>query len=97
MTQEVTRANLERDRPSAEDQIAAKQPKLTEAILAAASAYVVILVTPTGKHVRRPYLSLHSAQQALHRAQERGQAAHLVLCKLEPVTIADLDVGGWSR
>jgi hypothetical protein len=77
--------------PTADDRIAAKQ--LADHILAAASAYVVILVTPTGRHLRKPYLSLHSAQQALQRAQDRGQPAHLVLCRLEPVG-ADLDLDG---
>jgi hypothetical protein len=64
---------------------------------AACTAYVVILVTPRDKLLRKPYLSLHSAQQALRRAQDRGQAAHLVLCKLEPVTVADLDLGGGEQ
>jgi hypothetical protein len=51
---------------------------------------VVLLVTPRDKILRRPYLSLHSAQQALQRAQKRGQQAHLVLAKLTPVAVADL-------
>jgi hypothetical protein len=61
-----------------------------------APAYIVVLVTPRGKTLRKPYLSLHSAQQALRRAGERGQQAWLILCKLQPVQ-ADLDLGGeWS-
>jgi hypothetical protein len=51
-----------------------------------APAYLVVLVTPRDKILRRPYLSLHSAQAALQRAQKRGQQAALVLCRLTPVT-----------
>jgi hypothetical protein len=43
--------------------------------------------------VRKPYLSLHSAQAALQRAQERGQQCYLVLCRVEPLS-ADLDLTG---
>jgi hypothetical protein len=67
-------------------------------IESACSAYVVLLITPRDKILRKPYLSLHSEQQALQRAQDRGQAAYLVLCRLEPVT-ADLELadrGGGS-
>jgi hypothetical protein len=39
-------------------------------------------------YVRKPYMSLHSAQQALQRAQDRGQQAHLVT--------ADLELAGWG-
>jgi hypothetical protein len=62
-------------------------------IEAACTAYVVLVITPRDKILRRPYLSLHSAQQALQRAHDRGQTAHLVLCRLEPVGVADLDGG----
>jgi hypothetical protein len=56
-------------------------------------AYVVLLINPAGKYLRRVYLSLHSATAAVQRAQAKGQPVRLVLCKLSPVT-ADLD--GWS-
>jgi hypothetical protein len=58
---------------------------------------MVLLVTPCDKIMRKPYMSLHSAQQALQRAQDRGQPACLVLCRLEPVTVADLDIGGGDQ
>lgn len=66
-------------------------------IEAACAAYVVLLVNPTGKYVRRVYLSLHSSQAALRRAQERGQPAHLVLCRLTPEPSHDLAAGQWSE
>jgi hypothetical protein len=84
------------DRPSPEDQNATKQPD-EASISAACAAYVVLLITPRGKILRKPYLSLHSAQQALQRAHDRGQQAHLVLCWLEPVGVADLDLGGGDQ
>jgi hypothetical protein len=37
-------------------------------------------------------MSLHSAEAALRRAQDRGQPAYLVLCRLEPIMIADLEL-----
>jgi hypothetical protein len=55
--------------------------------------YLVLLVSRNGKWLRKPYLSLHSAQAALHRAEERGQNAALVLCRLTPIT-ADLGIDG---
>jgi hypothetical protein len=78
---------IPKDRP--QDQVATKQ--LDElSISAAASAYLVLLVGRSGNYLRRPYRSLHSAQQALQRAQKRGQVAYLVLCELRPVAVADL-------
>ena len=50
-------------------------------IEAACTAFVVVLITPRDKYVRRVYLSLHSAQAALLRAVDRGQPAELVLCR----------------
>jgi hypothetical protein len=82
------------DRP--EDQAAAKQ--LDASILSRATAadtqtacdaYVVLVITPIDKYVRRVYLSLHSATSAIQRATAKGQGARLVLCRLMPVT-ADL-------
>jgi hypothetical protein len=60
---------------------------------------VVLLITPRDKYSRRVYLSLHSAQLALQRAYDRGQIAHLILCRLTPVAVADLaDLDGeWSE
>jgi hypothetical protein len=54
-------------------------------------AYLVLLVGRNGNTLRKPYLSLHSAEQAMRRARKRGQQAHLVLCRLLPVAVADLD------
>jgi hypothetical protein len=65
-------------------------------IEAACTAYVVLLIIPRDTILRKPYMSLHSAQQALQRAQDRGQLAHLVLCKLEPAA-ADIDIDGGDR
>jgi hypothetical protein len=53
-------------------------------------AYLVLLVGRNGNHLRKPYLSLRSAEQAMARAGKRGQRCHLVLCRLEPVAVADL-------
>jgi hypothetical protein len=46
--------------------------------------YLVLLVGRNGNTLRRPYLSLHSAQQAMERAQKRGQDqdCRLILCAL---------------
>jgi hypothetical protein len=65
-------------------------------ITALCQAYVVLLVGRSGNYVRKPYVSLHSAQQALQRAQDRGQHAHLVLCRLTPIT-ADLGPDGGDQ
>ena len=62
-------------------------------IESACTACIVLLVSRSGKRLRKPYLSLHSAQAALQRAQERGQPARLVLCRLVPVA-ADLELTG---
>jgi hypothetical protein len=64
-------------------------------IASACTAYMVLLVSHNGRYLRKPYLSLRSAQQALQRANDRGQQAWLVLCRLEPIT-ADLELGEWS-
>jgi hypothetical protein len=66
----------------------------TADIEAACSVYMVLLITPRDKILRKPYMSLHSAQQALQRAQDRGQRAYFVLCRLEPVGVGDLVGGG---
>jgi hypothetical protein len=55
-----------------------------------AAAYVVIVVSPYGQPRRRVYLSRHHATAALRRAQDKGQEARMMLCRLEPVP-ADLD------
>jgi hypothetical protein len=55
-----------------------------------ADAYCVIVVSPYGNPRRRLYLSLHHATEAVRRAHAKGQPAHMVLCRLEPVA-ADLD------
>jgi hypothetical protein len=95
MSPEVPRGRPLAGTPSTD--LAAASVMQAADVVAACTAYVVILVTPRDKLLRKPYLSLHSAQQVLRRAQDRGQAAHLVLCKLEPVTVADLDLGGGEQ
>jgi hypothetical protein len=57
-----------------------------------ADAYCVVVVS-YGHPRRRLFLSLHSATQAVKRAQKRGQPAELILCKLELIT-ASLNVDG---
>jgi hypothetical protein len=57
----------------------------------ACEAFAVLVFTPTGKHRRRVFLSLHSATAAAHRAQAKGQPVRIVLCRLQPVA-ADLDL-----
>jgi hypothetical protein len=77
------------DEGGSEDQAATKQldePSLAKTV----PAYLVLLLGRNGNHLRKPYLSLHSAQQALERAHDRGQIAHLILCRLMPVAVADL-------
>ena len=61
------------------------------------SAYVVVVVSSYGTPRRRVYLSLHHATAAIQRAEKKGQAAGLVLCRLVPIA-ADLDLdGGWTE
>ena len=48
------------------------------------SGYVVV-VRNGGRWTRAIYLSLHSANQAVERAQARGASPHLVLVQLVPV------------
>jgi hypothetical protein len=88
MTQEVTEP-VPRDRPSSVNPDATKQSDASS-LTAACTAYVVVLITPRGKYLRRVFLSLHSAEQAMRRAHDRGQPAHLVLCRLTPMIVADL-------
>lgn len=56
-------------------------------LVAACDAWVVLVLTPSGKYRRRVLLSLHAAAQAVARAQENGQQAALVLCRLTPESI----------
>ena len=66
-------------------------------ITSACEAYVVLLINPAGKYVRRVYLSLHSATAAVQRAQDKGQQCALVLCRLVPVA-ADFELASrWHR
>lgn len=59
----------------------------TEAGDALEAALCVFVVTrdPQGRTRRRPYLNLPSAERAVDRAAERGDAAQLVLVRLVPV------------
>lgn len=48
--------------------------------------HVVVVETPTGKHRRRVFLSLISAQRAADRAIMSGHPAYLILCQLMPAS-----------
>lgn len=58
----------------------------TDAALHVAGAYVAVVHTAHGKHRRRVFLTLSSAQSAVDRAIEAGHEADVVLCRLVPVT-----------
>jgi hypothetical protein len=77
----------EEDRPSPNNQVAAKQPSGSS--LPINTAYCVLAYTPYDRTYRRLFLSLHSAVQAVERTRKRGLKAELILCRLVPVT-ADL-------
>lgn len=47
--------------------------------------HVVVVETTGGKHRRRVYLTLNSAQLAADRAVMAGHSAHIVLAQLMPV------------
>ena len=65
---------------------------------ALAHGHAVLVSTPSGRWSRRLYLSLHSADKAMQRAQDRGQVAHCVLVELVPVPgAAPVVVGGDDR
>jgi hypothetical protein len=97
MTLEVTEP-VPRDRPAENDHQAAAKLLDESSLLDACSVYMIMLLGRNGNHLRKPYLSLHSARQALQRAQDRGQQAHLVLCRVEPVAVADLaDLDGGEQ
>ena len=50
-----------------------------------ADAYVVVVVTPAGRHLRRAFLSMSGGEKAYNRALEAGQPAAMILCHLTPV------------
>lgn len=56
------------------------------AALYVAGALVVVVDTGHGKHRRRVYFNLPSAQRAADRAIEAGHDAEIVLCRIVPVT-----------
>lgn len=58
----------------------------TGAAIHVAGALVVVVDTGHGKHRRRVYFNLPSAQRAADRAIEAGHDANVVLCRLMPVT-----------
>ena len=66
------------------------------AMCEAYAVVVTIAAEEATKTVRRLYLSLHSAEKAVRRAEIRGSRAALVLCRLTPVQ-ADLVGAGWSE
>lgn len=72
-------------------------------LAAVREAYVIAVVTETTPvdgadpaRSRRTYLSLHSATKAVRRAEQRGQRAALILCRLVPVQ-GDLESAGWAE
>ena len=98
MPQDATGPVPEENRPSSIVNPAPMTATDATSLPTAVPAYLVLLVGRSGTQLRKPYLSLHSAEQALRRAQVRGQQAHLVLCKLAPVAVADLgDLDGGDR
>jgi hypothetical protein len=97
MTQEATGPAPPGNRPS-KDQAAAKPLDNASLPLAAhddvtalCAAYAVLVEAPGEKYVRRVFLSLYSATQAVRRAQMRGRSARMVLCQLIPVD------GAWTE
>ena len=56
-----------------------------------AVAQVLVLVVQTGadQYRRRVFLSLAAAQRAAARAEAKGHDAHVILCRLVPVTGPD--------
>jgi hypothetical protein len=58
------------------------------------SAYCVLAHTPYDRTYRRLFLSLHSAVQAVERTRKRGLKAELILCRLVPIGVTDLDGDG---
>jgi len=72
------------------------EPSVTPStdVIALCEAFVVAVEVPGEKYVRRVFLSLHRAIQAVERAQARGRSAWMLLCKLVPVP-ADLEFGEW--
>lgn len=62
------------------DEIAASHP-----------GYVLIVKTPSARITRRVFLSLHAAVKATERAEARGHATSLTLCRVVPyLTGSDL-------
>ncbi len=59
------------------------------ALFAAARGYCVIVTSSEGKHRRRIFLSLHSAERAVQRAKARGCYAALVLAVIVPTGVAE--------
>jgi hypothetical protein len=68
-------------------------PATTDRTTAAAlvtGVHVVVVETSGGKHRRRVYLTLNSAQLAADRAVMAGHSAHIILCQLTPVAGGEL-------
>jgi hypothetical protein len=61
------------------------------------SAYCVLAHTPHDRTYRRLFLSLHSAVQAVERTRKRGLKAELILCRLVPIGVTDLDIDGGDQ
>ncbi len=69
--------------------ISATTDRTTAAVLVT-GVHVVVVETSGGKHRRRVYLTLNSAQLAADRAVMAGHSAHIILCQLIPVAGGEL-------
>jgi hypothetical protein len=58
----------------------------TTATALVAGVHVVVVETVHGRHRRRVYFNLPSAQRAADRAIMAGHPANVILCQLMPVT-----------
>lgn len=88
-------ASTNNDLTSPQATEAPRTPHLSAAEIAASKpTYVLIVRTPTDRITRRVFLSLHAAVKASQRAEARGHAISLELCRLVPyMTGAELHAG----
>lgn len=90
--------------PSAEQVplVGAPLPEFTpeQASACVGGVFVVVVHLFGDRHKRRVYLTLKAAEAAARRAEERGQRAHVLLGRIEPighVSAAGTHVGGGPR
>ncbi len=65
--------------------IPARADKITAAALVT-GVHVVVVETAGGRYRRRVYFNLPGAQRAADRAVIAGHSAHVILCRLMPVS-----------